>query len=251
MFGEVQLSWEFVSALLGIVLIDLVLAGDNAVIIAMAVRSLPRRKRLLGILLGSGGAVVLRVGCTFVVARLLEIPYVKLLGGAVILWIAVKLLAEGTEGEGGHRESRTLRQALWMIMLADISMSVDNMLAVAAASHGNLFLLFFGLGLSIPFVVFTSNLLATLMDRYPVIVTLGAAVLGRVGGEMMITDPWVRDLLHPSPVTEYSVQAFFTAAILATGLLAVRFRSARQRVTAEEVSPERPEERPLRDARRR
>jgi len=242
MFGEIQFTWEFVSAFLGIVLIDLVLAGDNAVVIAMAVRSLPRKKRILGIVVGSGGAVLLRVACTFVVAQLLLIPYVKLAGGAVILWIALKLMLEGGDEAGGHRESRGLIQALWIIMLADISMSVDNMLAVAAASHGNLFLLLVGLGLSIPFVVFTSNLLATLMDRFPIIVYIGAAVLGRVGGEMMITDPWVQERIHPSHLAEYSVQAFCAVGIIASGLLLLRLRSLRERARGAAATPARPAE---------
>src|SRR5512140_326913 len=189
MFGRIDFSWEFVTAFLSIVLIDLVLAGDNAVVIAMAVKCLPKQKRLLGITFGAAGAVLLRVACTFIVAQLLIIQYVKLVGGAVIIWIGIKLLVEGTEEEGGCKQAATLFQAFWIIIVADISMSIDNMLAVGAACKGNLFLLIFGLALSILFVVFTSILLAKLMDRYPIILWVGAAILGKVGGEMMITDP--------------------------------------------------------------
>jgi YjbE family integral membrane protein len=206
--GQLEFTWAFFSAVMSIVLIDLVLAGDNAVVIAMAVKNLPTRQRLWGIALGSGGAVVIRVACTFLVAQLLVMPYVKLVGGAVVLWIAVKLLTQGAvEEHHAHKEAAGLWQALWIIIVADISMGIDNMLAVGAASHGSLFLLLFGLGLSIPFVVFMSNMLSKLMDRYPLILWLGAAILGRVGGEMIITDPWIRDLLHPAPWMVHAMEA--------------------------------------------
>ena len=187
-WGLERLDWAFLLGILNIVIIDLILAGDNAVVIAMAVRSLPRRQRRWGIMLGAGAAVVLRVVLTFFVAQLLEISFIKLAGGVLIAWIAVKLFLEGAP-EQEDREARTLWQAMRLIVIADITMSTDNVLAVAGASHGNLFLLIFGLALSIPFVVFTSNLLAMLMDRYPIIIYLGAAVLGRVAGEMIFTDP--------------------------------------------------------------
>ncbi|HPD60616.1 MAG TPA: TerC family protein, partial [Thermodesulfobacteriota bacterium] len=124
---------------------------------------------------------------------------------------------EGGGEEGADKEAKTIWQAIKLIVIADITMSTDNVLAVAGASHGNLFLLLFGLALSIPFVVFTSNLLAMLMDKYPIIILLGAAVLGRVGGEMMITDPWVEGLLHPSKAVEYGVQIFFTVGVVVLG----------------------------------
>ncbi len=165
--GQIEFTWGFVSAVMSIVLIDLVLAGDNAVVIAMAVKNLPGRQRTWGITLGAGGAVIIRVICTFLVAQLLVMPYVKFIGGAVILWIAVKLLTQGTEEHHAQQEAAGLWQALWIIVVADLSMGIDNMLAVGAASHGSLFLLLFGLGLSIPFVVLMSNMLSKLMDRYP------------------------------------------------------------------------------------
>jgi len=216
MFGHVEFTWQFLTALMSIVVIDLVLAGDNAVVIAMAVKNLHGRTRTMGISLGAAGAVVVRVACTFVVAQLLMIQFIKLVGGAVILWIAVKLLVQGSEDEE-HKEAGSMLQALWIIIVADMSMGIDNMLAVGAASHGNLFLLLFGLGLSIPFVVFMSSILARLMDRYPIILYLGAGILGKVGGEMMITDPYVENLLHPSKITEYGVMIFFTVAVIALG----------------------------------
>ncbi len=232
-FGQMTLDWKFFSALLSIVIIDLVLAGDNAVVIAMAVKNLHGRKRTLGIALGAGGAVLVRVVCTFIVAKLLAISFIKLLGGAVILWIAVKLLVEGGSEEE-HHTAGSLWQALWVIIVADMSMGIDNMLAVGAASHGNLFLLLFGLALSIPFVVFMSSLLARLMDRFPIILYIGAAILGKVGGEMMITDPLIHNWLHPGKVIEYGVMGFFTVAVVVAGrmLLANKKKRAVQEPAA-------------------
>jgi len=208
--GQIEFSWAFFSAVMSIVLIDLVLAGDNAVVIAMAVKNLPGRQRTWGITLGAGGAVVIRVLCTFVVAQLLVMPYVKLIGGAVVIWIAVKLLTQGAADEThAHREAAGLWQALWIIIVADLSMGIDNMLAVGAASHGSMFLLIFGLGLSIPFVVFMSNMLSKLMDRYPIILWIGAAILGRVGGEMLVTDPLIQTFLQPPAWAAYATEAFF------------------------------------------
>ncbi|MBA4422215.1 MAG: tellurium resistance protein TerC [Syntrophus sp. (in: bacteria)] len=214
-WGHIAFSWEFLAAVMSIVFIDLVLAGDNAVVIAMAVKNLCGRERTTGIILGAGGAVVIRVICTFMVAQLLNMSFIKLVGGVVIIWIAVKLLTEGVKEECKERECGSLWQALWVIIVADLSMGIDNMLAVGAASHGNMFLLLFGLALSIPFVVFMSSMLSKLMDKYPIILWAGAAILGKVGGEMMITDPWVRGLLSPPKWVEYAVMVFFVLFICA------------------------------------
>ncbi|MEW6718974.1 MAG: TerC family protein [Thermodesulfobacteriota bacterium] len=212
--GQIAFTWEFFVAVMSIVLIDLVLAGDNAVVIAMAVKNLQGKERRLGIILGSGGAVLIRVACTFLVAQLLNMSFVKLVGGAVVIWIAVKLLTEGTKDESHTKAATSIWQALWIIIVADLSMGIDNMLAVGAASHGNLFLLLFGLLLSIPMVVFLSTWLSAVMDRYPVILWIGAAVLGKVGGQMMITDPWVKGLIDPPKWAEYASMAFFVAFVV-------------------------------------
>lgn len=239
MFGSISFDLQFLSALLSIVIIDLILAGDNAVVIAMAVRSLPPGQRKKGILFGAAAAVFLRVVITFFVAQLLTVSYVKLAGGAVILWIAVKLFVEGAPEDGHGREAAGIWQAVKIIVIADITMALDNMLAVGGASQGNVFLLLFGLGLSIPFVVFTSNLLSMLMDRYPVIIAIGAAILGKVGGEMMITDPFIVGLLpdrlladpqHPAKLLQYSVEAFFAAGVIIAGKLWMRRTTRREAV---------------------
>lgn len=237
-FGSISFDLAFLSALLSIVVIDLVLAGDNAVVIAMAVRSLPYDQRKKGILFGAGAAVLLRVALTFFVAQLLILSYVKLAGGILILWVALKLFIEGAPEEEGERKATTLWQAIKIIVIADITMSLDNMLAVGGASHGNMFLLLFGLGLSIPFIVLTSNLLSMLMDKYPVIITIGAAILGKVGGEMIITDPFIVGLLPaslqapgmtaPSHALQYSVEAFFAAGVILAGKLWMRWMVGRE-----------------------
>lgn len=218
-----HLDWNFFTALFSIVIIDLILAGDNAVVIAMAVRSLPAEQRRKGILFGAGAAVLLRVILTFFVSQLLQVNYIKLVGGVLILWIAVKLFVEGAPEDSFEREATTIVQAVKVIVIADITMATDNMLAVGGASHGNLFLLLFGLGLSIPFVVFTSNLLSMLMDRYPIIVYIGAAILGRVGAEMIFTDPVVTRWLAPSRVFQYSMEALFAVGVIVVGKLWIKW----------------------------
>jgi YjbE family integral membrane protein len=210
-----------------IILIDLLLAGDNALVIAMAVRALPQRQRRIAIAFGAGAAVLLRVVITILAARLLGIEFIKLLGGAFIIWIAVKVLADATSEPAGEPPPGQLLKAIWFIVVADITMSLDNVLAVAGAARGSVPLIIFGLCVSIPFVVFSSNLIATLMDRYPVVVYLGSAVLGKVGAEMMLTDPFVVRTIHPPAVLTYIAEGVAIAGILAAG----RFLSERTRTT--------------------
>jgi YjbE family integral membrane protein len=223
-FGHFEFTWHFISSFLMIVLIDLVLAGDNAVVIAMAVRNLTPKQRKIGIMMGAGGAIVLRVVLTIVVAQLLGIKGLKLIGGILIMWIALKLFIEGAPEEGVKKEPTTIWQAMTTIVIADIVMSLDNMLAVAGASHGNNFLIIFGLVLSIPFIVFTSNLLSMLMDKYPIIIYLGAMVLGKVAGEMVITDPYVQSFLHTGKVTQYIVEAVGAVAVVVVGKLWMKMK---------------------------
>jgi YjbE family integral membrane protein len=226
--GTISLDAAFLSSLFSIVIIDLVLAGDNAVVIAMAVRSLPKEQRRKGIIYGSLAAVLLRVALTFFVAQLLSMNYVKLVGGIIILWIAVKLFVEDEEAVETHKEAATLWHAIKLILIADITMALDNMLAVGAASHGNLYLLIFGLGLSIPLIVFTSSLLSLLMDKFPIIIYIGAALLGKIGGEMIITDPIISGLIAPTKLVMYSVELFFAVGVIVVGRLWVRRDMAKQ-----------------------
>jgi len=213
-----DINWQFFAYALNIIVINLILSGDNAVVIAMAVRSLPRRHRKWGIILGAGTAVVLRVFLTFCVAWLMKIQLIKLIGGVLIVGIAVKLFVAGC-AEREECEVHGFLQAMWIILVADLTMSLDNVLAVAAASHGNLFLLIFGLTLSIPLVVFSSNLLSELMDRYPIILYIGAAILGRVAAEMIFSDPAVVGWFAPPPWFSHAMEAIFAVGVIAVGKL--------------------------------
>ncbi|MGB9700534.1 MAG: TerC family protein [Thermodesulfobacteriota bacterium] len=224
--GNIEFSWSFILAFLSIVLIDLILAGDNAVVIALAVKNLPRQMRRKGIILGAGAAVVLRVAVTFCIAQLLRISFIKLAGGALVLWIAVKLFIEGAPEDKIEKEAKTLGQAIRLIVLADIIMSTDNILAVAGACKGNLFLLLFGLALSIPFVVFTSSLLSMLMDKYPIIIYIGAAVLGRVGAEMIMTDPFIVRLLEPSIFSKYLAEGTGAGGVIIVAKLLIKRKAS-------------------------
>ncbi|MHB8893555.1 MAG: TerC family protein [Candidatus Geothermincolia bacterium] len=234
-FGRITFDIAFFSSLMSIVLIDLILAGDNAVVIAMAVRGLSREQRRRGILLGAGAAVLLRVLLTFFVAKLLLVSYVKIVGGALIAWIAVKLFVEGAPEETQEREVRSIWQAMRIIVVADITMSLDNMLAVGGASGGNLFLLIFGLALSIPFIVFTSNLLSLLMDRYPAIIYVGAAVLGKVAVEMILTDPATVRWLPVGKTALWAAEALGAAGVIVVGKLLLRRLAARAAAGTQET----------------
>jgi YjbE family integral membrane protein len=188
---------EFWARWLAIVVLDLTLAGDNALVIALAVRNLPPRQQLQGRLWGTFGAVALRLLFIGIITFLLRIPLLQAVGGAVLLWIAVKLLTQEGEGHGEVKTGTTLLQAIWIIVVADVIMSLDNVLAVAAAAHGDFMLVVFGVGLSIPIVVWGSGLLARLMGRFGWIVDLGAGILGYVGGEMMLKDEVLKGWIGP------------------------------------------------------
>jgi len=217
------MSPHFILAGLTILLIDLLLGGDNAVVIALAVRSLPVRQRRIGIAVGAGLAVILRVTITFFAAELLRSRYIQLAGGLLVLWIAVKLFADADPAHAAA-SSPNFWKAIRLIVVADVTMSTDNILAVAAASKGSLPLLIFGLGLSIPLVVFTSTLLSRLMDRYPMIIYLGAAILGRVAADMIMTDAIVVQAFQPSAAFRHGVEALCAAGVLLAGFLWSRGR---------------------------
>jgi YjbE family integral membrane protein len=176
-------------ALLQIIGVNIVLSGDNAVVIALAARSLPAHQQKAAVLWGSGAAVVMRIVLTIVAVEMLKWPYLKLIGAVLLIWIAVKLLIPEDEGEGDIATSDNLIAAIKTILIADLVMSLDNVIAVAAAAKGSLTLLILGLAISIPLVVFGSTLLLKLMGRFPVIITIGAALLGWVAGEMAFSDP--------------------------------------------------------------
>jgi len=192
---------EFWIRLFGIGALNLLLSGDNALVIALAVRALPKRKRLLGQIWGAVGAVVLRLIFVAVISLLLKISFLQLVGGLLLVWIAVRLVRPETGGGSDIRHGTSLWEAVWLIIVADITMSLDNVLAIAATAHGDLVLVMFGIGLSLPIVVWGAGILAHLMNRYAWIVWLGGGILGYVAGEMMLDDPavtrWLGDYAAP------------------------------------------------------
>ena len=210
-----------------IVFIDLLLAGDNALVIAMAVRSLAPRERRIGTICGAAAAVVLRIGLTFVAAKLLNIEFLKLAGGVFVLWIALKVLIDASDPPDSVPVPKRLVQAIWYIVFADLTMSTDNILAIAGASNGHIELIVFGLCLSIPFVVLSANLLASLMDRYPLTIYLGTGILGRVGGDMILTDGFVVRLLHPSDTARYIVEGALAVLLMVGGKILCDRRKCR------------------------
>ena len=213
------MDWEFILDWFKIVIIDLTLAGDNALVIAMAVRTLPSRQQRIGIIWGSVGAVCIRVIITFIAAQVLQLPLVQLAGGILLLWIAVKLLRQSNGGETKVRDATTVWQAIWIIILADLIMSTDNVLAVAGASEGNFYLLLFGLGLSIPIVVIGAVFVSMLMSRFGWLVLLGAAVLGEVSGKMSLEDPFIRYIFGASPKPiEWAVRMSLAVIVVFVGL---------------------------------
>ena len=206
-------SPEFWIALLQIIGVNIVLSGDNAVVIALAARSLPPAQQKKAVAWGSGAAVVMRIVLTIIAVELLRLPYLKLVGAALLLWIALQLLLPEDEGHGGAAAGNSLAAAIKTILLADLVMSLDNVIAVAAAAKGSLALLIIGLAISIPLVVFASTLLLNLMGRFPVIITLGAALLGWVAGEMAISDPAVKEWIDAQMAHLHYVAPALGAAV--------------------------------------
>lgn len=180
-------SAEFWTSLINIILVNIVLSGDNAVVIALAANSLPPKQQRPAILLGSAAAVAMRAVLTVFAISLLTLPYLKLIGGILLLYIAVKLMASQHKNEAAGKHT-TIAEAVKTILMADLVMSLDNVLGVAAASHGNWLLLILGLALSVPLIVFGSTFVLKIMQKFRIVVVLGAALLGYLGGEMLISD---------------------------------------------------------------
>jgi YjbE family integral membrane protein len=194
-------------ALSKVVWIDILLSGDNALVIAMACRGLAPRKRFWGMILGAGAAVALRIVCTGLIASLLEYPYLKIIGGLALLYVATKLLLPEDDGADDVKSADRLLSAIRVIMIADIVMSMDNVIAVAAAADGSLLLLGIGLALSIPLIVAGAALISSILSRFPVLVWAGAALLGWIAGEVIVSDPFIRPLL----VAPFDAPFFYAA----------------------------------------
>jgi len=192
---EMLQTAEFWIGLLKIIWINIILSGDNAVVIALAARSLPPEQQKKAILFGSGAAVVLRIGLTVVAAKLLELSYLQIVGGILLLWVGTQLLHGDDEGDEGGDEKAGLWVAIRTILIADLVMSLDNVIAVAAAAKGSMLLLVLGLAVSIPLVIFGSTLMIKVMERFPVVVLLGAGLIGWVGGETIVGDNALKEFM--------------------------------------------------------
>ena len=207
------LEAEFLVRLAGIGVLNLLLSGDNALVIALAVRALPKRQRVLGQIWGALGAVVLRLLFVGIITLLLRIPLLQVIGGLLLIWIAVKLVRPDDGGGDATRHGASLWEAIWIIIVADVTMSLDNVLAIAAAARGEMMLVVLGIALSLPIVVWGAGILATLMNRYTWIVWLGGGLLGYVAGEMIMEDKGLHAWLGGR------VAHFATAVSLGVGVI--------------------------------
>ncbi|WP_319241415.1 TerC family protein [uncultured Propionivibrio sp.] len=225
-----QLFWIPLAQIIGV---NIVLSGDNAVVIALAARSLPPAQQKKAIVWGSGAAIVMRIVLTLTAVALLTMPYLKLVGSALLLWIGIQLINSDDEGEN-IESSSNLVAAIKTILIADLVMSLDNVIAVAAAAKGSFVLLMIGLAISIPLVIFGATMLLRLMERFPIIITIGAALLGYVSGEMAVTDPavhhWINDNL---PLLHNILPGSFAVLVVVVGKLLFKRKMAATALTEE------------------
>lgn len=210
-------SADFWIGLVKIVWINIILSGDNAVVIALAARSLPPAQQKKAIMFGSGAAVVLRIVLTIVAAKLLELSFLQVIGGVLLLWIGYQLLTGDEDEEGEAKGHGSMVAAIRTILIADLVMSLDNVIAVAATAQGDMVLLVFGLALSIPLVLFGSTLMIRLMERFPWIVLVGAALIGWVAGETIVNDQLLLGVSQQYPALKYIAAVCGAALVLAVG----------------------------------
>jgi YjbE family integral membrane protein len=230
---EMLNSAQFWVDVFKIIMIDLLLSGDNAVVIALACRNLPEAQRRKGILYGVGGAIGLRVVLTFFAVTLLSLPYLKLVGALLLLWIGVKLiLPEEEHGESNIKADTRLFGAVKTIIIADFVMSLDNVLGVAAAAKGNVALLVFGLLISIPLIAWSSQLVLKLIDRFPFIIYAGGALLGYVAGEMLVGEALFASLLETQHYLHWLIPALCAVLVLVVG----KWLALRKAVTIKAVN---------------
>jgi YjbE family integral membrane protein len=216
---ELLQSTDFWLGLLLITWINILLSGDNAVVIALAARGLPPEQQKKAILFGSGAAVVLRIGLTVIAAKLMALEYLQIVGGLLLLWIGAQLLEAEEEDEEEASEHSNLYAAIRTILIADLVMSLDNVIGVAAAAKGDEVLLIIGLAISIPLVIFGSTFMIKLMDRYPVIITLGACLIGWVGGETVANDVVLKEFGAANPWFHMAAAAVGAVIVLVWGKL--------------------------------
>ena len=215
---DALLGAAFWIGLFKIVWIDIILSGDNAVVIALATRGLPAEQQKKAVMFGSGAAVLLRVALTVIAAKLMQLPFVEVIGGLLLLWIGMGLLKSEDDAAGsGNAVKQGMLAAVRTILLADFVMSLDNVIAVAAAAGGNVLLLILGLAISIPLVVFGSTLMIKLMARFPIIVTLGAALIGWVAGETITNDHVLQGFVQVHPWVHYAAAAAGAVLVILLG----------------------------------
>lgn len=210
--------------------VNLVLSGDNGIVIAMAAARLPHRQKFRAIAVAASMAAILLVLATSFATQVLHLAFLRLVGGAVVLWIAINLFRDQASTQQSHEQSRSFWGTVWFVVLVDLSVSTDNVLAVAAMAKGNVRLLIAGLGLSVPIVVFASGFLSTLIERNPIITYVGAAMLGSMGIELALTDPLVVAALRPTTLLLHWAQAIAAVSIVASG----RWMSVRRRTSLAE-----------------
>ncbi|WP_281886028.1 TerC family protein [Paenibacillus sp. YYML68] len=207
------LTPEFLLALLNIIVIDLVLAGDNAIVIALAARNLPKDQQKGAIIWGTVGAVVIRIIATVAVVWLLKLPALLIIGAVLLIWIAYKLLVENKEDHAIEAKSR-LTDAIKTIIIADAAMGFDNVIAVAGAAHGSFTLVILGLIISVPIMVWGSTLFLKLIDKFPIIITIGSAVLAYTAAKMLTEDRLVVDYFHANPVVKWGLIAIIVVGVI-------------------------------------
>jgi YjbE family integral membrane protein len=217
---ELLQNSDFWIGLIKIIWINIILSGDNAVVIALAARSLPAEQQKKAILFGSGAAVALRIVLTVVAAKLLALSYLQIIGGILLLWVGTQLLGGEDEEEDGGEQKSGLWVAVRTILIADLVMSLDNVIAVAAAAKGSMTLLVLGLAISIPLVIFGSKIMIKLMDRFPVIVILGAALIGWVAGETIVSDVALQPIVEANHWMHTAFPVLGAAIVLGIGKLA-------------------------------
>ncbi len=220
-------STEFWIGLIEIIWINIILSGDNAVVIALAARTMPPAQQRRAIVFGSGAAVVLRIVLTVVAAELLVLPYLRMVGGCLLLWIGVQLLDDEEEGGGAAKSYDNLLAAVRTILIADLVMSLDNVIAVAAAAQGDMVLLVLGLAISIPLVVFGASMMVRLMARFPIVITVGAALIGWVAGETFIGDAVLQGAVTAVPWLHYAAPAACALFVVGLGKMLVSRGRAR------------------------
>ncbi|MBP1154742.1 MULTISPECIES: TerC family protein [unclassified Paenibacillus] len=211
------LTADYLIKLLNIILIDLVLAGDNAIVIALAARNLPRQHQKKAIIWGTVGAVVIRIAATVAVVWLLQLPFLLLIGGILLVWIAYKLLVD--EKDHNIEAKPQLWPAIRTIIIADAVMGFDNVIAVAGAAHGSFDLVVIGLIISVPIMVWGSTLFIRLVERFPVIITIGAAVLAYTAGSMLTSDPFVKGWFEENPVMKWTIISVVVIGVVLGGYL--------------------------------